>query len=41
MAKPVELLSYFNEENINLTWVRTPTLVAMYRFWLMKEITAF
>lgn len=32
MAKPVELLSYFNEENINLTWVRTSTLVACIGF---------
>lgn len=26
MAKPGELVSYFNE-NINLTWVRTSTLI--------------
>ena len=32
MAKPPELLSYFNEENINLTQVRTSNLIVCVDF---------
>ena len=32
MEKPPELLSYFNEENINLTWVKTSNLIVCISF---------